>query len=89
MVNPDYPTDAVRKGVCLIMTQNIFTFGNLTFKQLNGPAIGTPPTAPYATIYHGIQRNMSQDITNALCSINNSLMMSSESGSQIQIRNMM
>ena len=53
-VNGDYPSEAVRAGLRLVMTQNIFTFGNLTFKQLNGTAIGTPPVPPYATVYYGI-----------------------------------
>ena len=54
-INQSYPTDAVQSGLCLVMTQNIFTFGNTTFKQLNGTAMGMPPAPPYATIYYGIQ----------------------------------
>ena len=50
----EYPQDAVRAGLCLIMTMNIFTFGDLTLKQLNRTATGTPPAPPYATIYYGI-----------------------------------
>ena len=54
--NGDYPHDAVQAGLCLIMTLNIFTFGDLTFKQLNGTAMGTPPAPPYDTIYYGIHK---------------------------------
>ena len=36
------------------MTQNIFTFSDLTFKQLNGTAMGTTPVPPYTTMYYGI-----------------------------------
>ena len=52
--NKGYPQDTVRAGLRLIMTMNIFTFGDLTLKQLNGTTMGTPPAPPYATIYYGI-----------------------------------
>ena len=52
--NNDCPKDAVRAGLRLIMTMNIFTVRDLSLKQLNGTAMGTPPAPPYATIYYGI-----------------------------------
>ena len=52
--NNEYPKDAVRAGLRLVMTMNIFTFGDLTLKQLNETAMGTPPAPPYATIYYRI-----------------------------------
>ena len=52
--NNEYPQDAVRAELRIIMTMNIFTFRDLTLKQLNGTAMGTPPAPPYATIYYGI-----------------------------------
>ena len=52
--NGEYPDNVVRAGLHLIMTLNIFMFRDLTFKQLNGTAMGTPPALPYATIYYGI-----------------------------------
>ena len=38
------------------MTLNVFILGDLTFKQLNGTAMGTPPVSPYASMYYGIHK---------------------------------
>ena len=52
--NNEYPQVAVRAGLRLIMTMNIFRLGDLTLKQLKRTAMGTPPAPPYATIYYGV-----------------------------------
>ena len=49
-----YLAEAIIAGLFLVMTNNIFTFGDITFKQINGMAMGTPPTPPYAPIYYGL-----------------------------------
>ena len=41
----------------LVMLNNIFSFGNMTFRQMNGTAVGTPPAPPYATIYYGLHES--------------------------------
>ena len=38
----------------LVMLNNIFTFGDMPFKQINGTAMGTHPAPPYTTIYYGL-----------------------------------
>ena len=37
-----------------VMLNNILSFGDMTFKQLNGTAMGTPRAPPYATMYYGL-----------------------------------
>jgi hypothetical protein len=49
-----YPVNAVQSALSLIMRNNVFTFGDMTFKQLNGTAMGTPPAPPYATLYYSV-----------------------------------
>ena len=50
---PDkYPTKLVIEAVSLVMRNNIFEFGDCTFKQLIGSAVGTPVTVQTATIYY-------------------------------------
>jgi len=50
----DIPTKALMSALTIIMTNNIFDFGNTTWLQIKGTAMGTPPAPPYATIYYAI-----------------------------------
>ena len=52
--NETHPADSIRETLHLVMTMNIFTFGDPTLKQLNGTAMGILPQLPYPTIYYGI-----------------------------------
>jgi len=65
--HPSYPAKAVRESLRLVMTNNVFTFGDMTFRQLNGTAMGTPPAPPYATLYYGtFENNFLPDLANCL-----------------------
>jgi hypothetical protein len=49
---PDFPKDLILLGMRRLMSNNIFTFGNRFFLQLNGTAMGTNAACMYATIYY-------------------------------------
>ena len=49
--------EALIDALKLVMLNNIFSFGDMTFKQMNGTAMGTPPAPPYATIYYGLHES--------------------------------
>jgi hypothetical protein len=52
--HPDLNVDAIISALRLIMTNNVFSFGDCFFKQKMGTAMGAPPAPPYATIFYGI-----------------------------------
>ena len=51
------PIPAILDALELIMTNNVFQFGDCYFHQKSGTAMGTPPACCYATIYYAIHEN--------------------------------
>lgn len=54
---PDIPVEALMEALQLVMKNNIFTFGDTTWKQRTGTAMGTPPAPPWATLYYALHEN--------------------------------
>ena len=50
-VNEKFPTKLILKLLELVMTNNIFQFGNTYWKQLIGTAMGTPCACIYAILF--------------------------------------
>ena len=61
--------DALIAALKLVMLNNIFCFSDMTFKQLNGTAMGTSPATPYTTIYYGIHEKTLSTKTQQTCHI--------------------
>lgn len=51
---PDIPVEALMTALRLVMKHNIFTFGDTTWLQTTGTAMGTPPAPPWATLYYAL-----------------------------------
>ena len=51
--HPLLDIDLIIKGLTIVMENNIFDFGDTTWKQTKGSAMGVDPGPPYSTIYFG------------------------------------
>ena len=49
----DFPFDAVKEAIGIVMRNNHFIFGDLNFLQLMGTAMGQSAACIWATIYYG------------------------------------
>ena len=52
-IDPHLPLDLICEMLEIVMTQNIFRFGNTWWKQKEGTAMGTPCACIYATLFFG------------------------------------
>jgi hypothetical protein len=53
----NFPVNLFLRILELVMSNNIFSFGNTTLLQLSGTAMGTPAACSYATITYGQYKN--------------------------------
>ena len=48
--------ELIIKALTIVMTTNIFRFGDTYWLQINGTAMGTPPAVAWAIIYYAIHK---------------------------------
>ena len=51
---PVFLVRTICKGLKFIMENNVFSFGDTLWQQVNGAAMGKPPNLSYSTIFFGI-----------------------------------
>jgi len=57
VIPEEFPSDLLLQILQIVMENNIFTFGNTTWLQLSGTAMGTPVACAYATRSYGQHEN--------------------------------
>ena len=53
----DFPLEAVKEAMVLVMENNIFEWGDMYFLQLLGTAMGTSAACMWATIYYAVHES--------------------------------
>ena len=53
----DFPLEAVKEAMAIVMRNNTFEWGDLRFLQLIGTAMGTSAACMWATIYFGVHES--------------------------------
>ena len=55
--HPNFPIEAIKEAMELVMRNNIFEWGDMYFLQLLGTAMGTSAACMWATIYFGVHES--------------------------------
>jgi hypothetical protein len=53
----DIPAEALVEDLGIVMRNNVFTFSDVTYKQVRGTAMGTPPASMWANLYMSINED--------------------------------
>jgi hypothetical protein len=53
----DIPDEALVEALGIVMRNNVFTLGDVTYTQVRGTAIGTPPAPMWANLYMSINED--------------------------------